>query len=161
MLELLLIIGVASLLLSFWPEIVDWCTNRVAPWIEQELGTLPATLFRTVISWLDGAIVLTTQVLQEAWAVFGERVLRLERTYERVSTGRVREISESVVAIDRGTAIRRVEEQEIPWERLPPKVRAQMIRRPHERAAMDVRALLEKLKRKRALEEQMGLEMRS
>ncbi|MFT6080373.1 MAG: hypothetical protein ACJAYX_003918 [Planctomycetota bacterium] len=59
MCELIAIIGGVFLLLSYWPEIVAWCTKDLAPWIERELGGLPARLFRTAVAWLDRAMVLT------------------------------------------------------------------------------------------------------
>jgi hypothetical protein len=157
--QLLVLLGAVALLANYWPQLVDWCSRSLIPWVREKAGEKAGDLLQTLVVWLDKGLVPVLAQIRRAWTFVRERILRLQRTYTKTSSDTVQVSTETILVDESGNAVRRVEEEEIDWALLPEDVREAMIKQGKQPAEVDVKALIEHKARERAKEEGIDLEI--
>jgi hypothetical protein len=154
------IIIISSLLMvAVWPYIVDYLSVSVIPWIREHWGETYAYLLAEFVTWLDRGCSVARAKLRDAWQFFQSRVLRMKATYTKVSATSAKMKTETILATPGGKVVRKIEEQEVTWEDLPPEIRNEMIRQNSEEGVIDFRDAFAKRVKERASKEAVELEM--
>ena len=159
MIQLLVILGAAVLLSHYWPQLANWMSQSLIPWVREKAGETAGNLLETLVVWLDKGLVPVLAQVRKAWKFLRERILRLRRTYTKNSADTVMLSTETILVDESGNAVRRVEEEEIDWALLPEDVREAMIKQGQQPAEVDVKALFEHKARERAAEDGIDLEL--
>ena len=89
MLILLTVIGIAILLICFWPQIRSLLTQTVLPWIKRNWGEKFFNPLVKVTDWLDGKIRGIRRGFNQCVRFIKERILNMKTTIVRVPSGEI------------------------------------------------------------------------
>lgn len=143
---IILLIG-GALLVEFWPQIVDFFSSKIIPWVRNHVSDKYADVIGRIVSFADGKIVLIRRTLKEAWQKFKSFILGMRSTYKRRGANKVEVKTEMFTPSSNGNVNNTIITEQVEWDELPESVRSEMLRQNKQEASLDVReAVVEKVK---------------
>jgi hypothetical protein len=125
-------------MIAFWPQIVDFFSRVVIPWVEQNIAPDLASAIRKIIAFADGKIVPLRKVLKDSWRKFCSSVMGVKTTYTRVGANRIECETKMLTRNLNGKYSLSEVKQVAEWDTLPESVRSEMIRLNKKKASFDV-----------------------
>lgn len=151
-LEILTVIAIGAAISFFWPDIVDFFTKMVIPYVRKHLGDEVAELLSTFIVFLDDIMSATKRMVLRGWEVFKERILKVIATFHKINSETAERKTESYIRMGMKSVVKQTVVEEIPWHELPSEVRKTMIKNNCDVAELDEGALIEKRFKERCKE---------
>ena len=143
---ILVIVTAMATVIAFWAEIVDLFSQKIIPWVRNNISPEIADAVADIISFADGKVVSLRATLKNSWKRFRETVLGTQTTYTRLGADRIQ--AHTTIAtrnVEGKYAISEMEEI-VDWSSLPESVRSEMIRQNKNSARFDVhKAVCEKV----------------
>lgn len=157
MITILIIAVTAALLLSFWPQILEFFNGTVRDLLERLFGADKCGWYTKLLSWLDNKVSAVRRKVKMYWKKFKDTVISVKSRYVKNADGTYSKSTETIVRKSQTTAKRVVVEETVGWEYLPDSVREEMLTRRVKEAELDDRALVEEKYRERAEEDGISL----
>ena len=147
------LMAVGAAVMFFWNYIVHFCSQFVIPWIKKYCGVTAGELFARLITFLDGGIPPTKNLLKKMWKHFKEHVLKIDSNYEKVDANTANRQTTTIIKDSNGEPTRTIVEEKISWSDLPPEIREQMIYEGTNEGSVDDKQQIENQMEKRCEEE--------
>jgi hypothetical protein len=164
-----------------WIYIIELFSKVIIPMIRKGLGNQVADAVATIISWLDNPVSIVRGAVLDAWQQFKSGVLGIRTTW-KMDRARAVETTEVIYLLDKGEAGTRTMTSEgmpsisasarldngeaeiqttirrVPREKLPPEIRAKMMRLGTDVAELDMMEALERRVKETAKKQEIVLE---
>lgn len=139
--------AIATFLVIFWHQILDWCQNSVFPWIKANIPWIESQV-REAFNAVDKVIVPIRNGIRQAWKNLRDYLLKQVQELERESSGKwiLRTTSWiiKVLKSDKKVPVKVETEEEVDWEELPPDIRAEFLRHDKSYAEINVTEIRDK-----------------
>ena len=145
------------ILISVWPEIVDFFSTRLIPWVRTRISNSLADLIADFIVFADQVIVPVRRLVKKLWATFKQHVLGIKMEVKKISASTVAGKTTTIIQDENGKFMQSVTEEVINWDALPAAIRSEMNRQGTKEATMDLKKAAEEKFRQSA--KQGGMEM--
>lgn len=123
---------VVTIALIVWEKIVSWAQNRLFPWIERNLAPKVADLAKQAFAAIDKVAVAVRNAVKQAWENLRRVLLKVVVNLEKQSSNKwvKRWTAWMLKKLESGeiAPVRRIEEEEMKWDELPPDVRESSLR---------------------------------
>jgi hypothetical protein len=164
-----------------WIYIIELFSKVIIPMIRKGLGNQVADAVATIVSWLDNPVSIVRGAVLDAWRQFKSGVLGIKTTW-KTKRGRAIETTEVIYLLDNGETGNRTTTSEgtpsrlatarldngeaeiqttirgVPREKLPPEIRAKMVRLGTDVAELDMMEALERRVKETAKKQEIILE---
>jgi len=126
---------------TFWKQILKWAEDSLFPWIKTNIPWIESEV-REAFSAVDNVVVTTRNLIRKAWEKLREYLLKQVITFERQSSGEwEKEVTSWIIKVlESGEKVpaKIVVKEAVPWEVLPPDVRAEWLKREKSKAEINL-----------------------
>ncbi|NEP77866.1 MAG: hypothetical protein F6K17_16165 [Okeania sp. SIO3C4] len=142
-LAVVLVLGVVALAVvaTFWKQILKWAEDSLFRWIKTNIPWIESEV-REAFSALDNFIVTTRNLIRKAWEKLREYLLKQVTTFERQLSGEwEKEVTSWIIKVlesGEKVPVKIVVKEVVPWDELPPDVRAEWLKREKSEVEIDV-----------------------
>ncbi|MEQ2009306.1 MAG: hypothetical protein ABMA26_21195 [Limisphaerales bacterium] len=152
-----LIISAAVAILSFWPHIVSFLSERIIPWIRERVSHQAGEVIADLLTYADQGSTAVRRSVRELWRRFRGVVVSSEMKVERSDASTAIARTTTVVRDEAGELWKGTEERVVDWSEIPTAIRSEFIRQNTKVGSLDLVAAVEAKVRERAEMEGMTL----
>lgn len=157
-LVVIVVLGSAAAAAAFWPWIVEFFTEELVPWLKESVSPQFGTMVEDLLVWADKGMVPVRSSVKKCYQAFRENVLGANVTFEKETATTGTKTTEAFIRNSDGKVMKRVFTEEVEYDDLPEAIREEMHRQHKKKANLDIKAVIDKKVRDRAVEEGMVLE---
>jgi hypothetical protein len=147
------------LAVAYWPQIVDFFSTKLIPWVRDRISNNLADWIANFIIFADGKIVLVRRAVKQLWAAFKQHVLGSKMEVRKIDATTVACKTTTIIKDENGKFLQSTTEEVVDWDQLPEAIRSEINRQGKTEAAMDLKKAAEDRFRETAQKQGMEMEL--
>lgn len=151
---LALVISVAVAILSFWPHIVSFLSERVIPWIRERVSNQAGEIMADLLTYADRGATAVRRSVRELWKRFRGIVVSSKMQIEQTGANTAIATTTTIVQDEAGELWKaKPVEERIGWDDIPEAIRSEFLSQNTKVGSLDlVAAVKEKVSKRAAME---------